>query len=129
MLKKIFKYRLLIWYTVFLLSKYSLIRIVLSDKNLIAFLSSQSRIPIYKSTTRNTSSTNSLLHSVNKILKGINPNGNCLVHSLVKRDILYKKGYFEPIFLGLKITNQGLKAHAWLSNERVIDYNLVHLLS
>lgn len=128
MLKKIISYRIIILSSVCLLIKYTLIRIFLSDKKLINYLSAQNRSTKHKYFSRKSHSLQELTKMINRVFHLVYPNGNCLISSLIKRDILYKHGYIEPIFLGLKNTDQGLKAHAWLSNENAINYKIVHLL-
>lgn len=129
MLKKIFTYRLIIWDTIYLLFKYTFIRTALSDKRLIKYLSSQNRSTIDENSSDYSFSPQALSKFVNRIFRMVYPNGNCLVYALIKRDILYKHGFAEPILIGLKNTNQGLKAHAWLYNEHVKNYKIVHILS
>lgn len=129
MIKKIIRYRLLIFQTIYLLCKHILMRVILPNKILLDFVFRQhkSKIPldIPQSETLHYSL---LLRTTNKILKLVYPNGNCLVKSLVKRGILQKYGYSEHIILGVKYTEQELKAHAWLSSESGSNFNILHLV-
>ena len=101
----------------------------LSERKLLRKLTQNTDNEVYQSTTRYPAQPfNTLMRSINKILDRVYPNGNCLVKSLVKRDLLKKHGYHQPIAVGVITSDQGIKAHAWLSGESETEYKIVHLL-
>lgn len=129
MIYKLFKYRLLILQILYLLCKYMLIRTFLSSKELIIYVSRQDSDDIeYYTSASPVQPFSTLINSLNRVLNLVYSNGNCLVKCLVKRDLLKKYGFSEDIILGIKGSEQGIKAHAWLPGERNFNYNIVHLL-
>lgn len=129
MIRKIIYNRILILQTSFLLCKYLFMRTFLSGKVLLKKLSTQEINKLYYHTARTPEQPfHSVLRSINRILEFLYPNGNCLVRSLVKREVLKKYGYPKRIAVGVIRSELGIKAHAWISGENDFQYNIVHLL-
>jgi hypothetical protein len=61
--------------------------------------------------------------TVNRIT-GIN--NNCLIRSLVIRDILAKYGHATSIMLGVRVLNDSLEAHAWIANKKQNEFKIVY---
>ena len=64
-----------------------------------------------------------LLRQINTALRHLRLDSNCLINSLVKRDILMKSGYSETIVVGIRKDNEMIRAHAWLSCENAVYYH------
>lgn len=129
MIRKIFINRLLIFQTICILSKYKLFRVLLSSKELLKLISEKENIEtVYHSPEQAKQPFQSYIKSINRILHYLYPDGNCLVKSLVKRDLLQKYGFTKQIAVGVIISGQKMKAHAWLSGECESNFKIVHLL-
>ena len=129
MISKIYRYRVLIFSTMYLLCKYMIVRAVFSDKKLLSYVSrpncSESDL---ESNTISMQPIHSIIKSINLVLNYFYANGNCLIKCLVKRDLLRKYGFTNRILLGLSIAGSEIKAHAWLSDGCASEFKSVHLL-
>ncbi len=127
MIRKIFKYRILIGQVCLLFIKYKVSITFRSNHSFIqkvCYL--REKQLANKHYLKPLQPKEDLIGLTNRILLVFSPYASCLLKALVKCAILSKYGYYEPIYVGIYKDNNILKAHAWLSNERILSYNKIY---
>ena len=122
MLKKYLEYLVLISLVIVFQVKYAIMHYTLNNKQYLGnilktFNRNHINIP-------NNYTKQQLVRKLNFIIKKLLPNAQCLIRSLIIKSILKIFGFNEPIYLGLNLKGQQLKAHAWIeekSNFTVIE--------
>lgn len=122
MLKRLLKYRKLLILITYFYVKHSIIRFVYRRKSskLLDYYISRSNYNV--STNQDMQPIRSLLGQTDRILQILDPGVNCLVESMVKKEVLAKHGYNVKVNLSVYRSDEAFKAHAWLLVPKMNDY-------
>ncbi len=126
MLKKIFKNLRLITQVAFHLLKYRLLKLFLSNDTFYLKVSSYDKNKYLKNLKYQKQPLNNLIGQIDRIVHYIDPSANCLIESLVKRDVLAKNGYSVLINLSIYKTSTEYRTHAWIINPGMTAFKTLH---
>jgi hypothetical protein len=124
LIHKLFRNRKLVIQVCLTYLKYSTLRLLQDSGAFLRFIEKKGiRAQSYNNDFKNMQPKQILLRQINTALRHLRLDSNCLINSLVKRDILMKSGYSETIVVGIRKENEMIRAHAWLSCENAVYYH------
>lgn len=128
MLRRIRKYNSLLVKVPFLMVKYTVLKFVLSSKTFFQLVDVKNNKPrkAFKKCIP-MQPKDVLLRQINRVTSYLSLSKNCLIDSLVKRDILAQEGYKVTINLSIyKNNNNAYKTHAWIENPGMDSYKTLY---
>lgn len=129
MIKKIFKYRRLIFNVLIRTVYYRLLIFLFSDKAILKKISKKDFEACKEYSEFEMQPTKRILRQTDRIINRSLSNTSCLARSLVKRDILTLYGVKSEVCFGILKEDDELRAHSWISIEDDSGYLKVFELS
>jgi hypothetical protein len=123
MLRKLLKYRKLVFLVVIHLVKHQVYRFILSDRNLVNQL--MKSYPLKEEPSGDPLAMQlkmRLIRQIDRIMTKLMPGVSCLVRTSVQRDVLAYYGMSAAICIGVKKEEDKFLAHAWLKEDNDQGY-------
>jgi hypothetical protein len=125
MIRKLLKNYRLVFFVLFFTLKYNLLKVLTTNRG---FLKS---IPCNQgswdlSEPGDQKLRQKIINQVLTVNRIARINNNCLIRSLVIRNVLAKYGHAASILLGVRVLNDNLEAHAWIADKKQNEYKIVY---
>jgi len=114
MIKKFLKYRVVIFQVLFYLLKFSFLKAFYSNNAFYHKVRNEIKVKINPDSVLQKQPISSLICQIDKIIRIINPKINCLIISLIKREVLALHGYKVEINLSIYKIDNCFRTHAWI---------------
>lgn len=122
MIRKFLKYRVVIFQVLFYLIKFSFMKSFYSNNAFYQKVRNESKVKINPDLHLQKQPISSLICQIDRIIRIIYPKINCLILSLIKREVLALHGYKVQINLSIYKSNNEFRTHAWVFQPGMDSY-------
>lgn len=122
MIRKFLKYRVVIFQVLFYLIKFSFMKSFYSNNAFYQKVRNESKVKINPDLHLQKQPISSLICQIDRIIRIVYPKINCLILSLIKREVLALHGYKVQINLSIYKSNNEFRTHAWVFQPGMDSY-------